>query len=132
MQGCWRKTLTRRRFMQRCGARRYLISSSFHEPCMRRWMRSLAWPERVQAAREATLYSTTYPCHGCAKHIVAAGISEVVYYEPYPKSRALALHDDSIQEDTRAEYTPEPPCTSGSSPGWPHDDSPRFSRNGEI
>ena len=60
-------------------------------------------------SREATLYSTTYPCHGCAKHIVAAGISEVVYYEPYPKSRALALHDDSIQEDTRAGLTPRAP-----------------------
>lgn len=43
-----------------------------------------------------TLYTTTFPCHNCAKHIVAAGIREVQYVEPYPKSRALDLHGDSI------------------------------------
>jgi hypothetical protein len=42
------------------------------------------------------LYSTTFPCHNCAKHIVAAGIERVVYIEPYPKSKAAELHDDSI------------------------------------
>jgi deoxycytidylate deaminase len=46
--------------------------------------------------RGATLYTTTFPCHNCAKHIVAAGIDRVVYVEPYPKSLALDLHDDSI------------------------------------
>ena len=44
----------------------------------------------------ATLYSTTFPCHNCAKHIIAAGIVRVVYVEPYPKSKALEFHDDSI------------------------------------
>jgi len=44
----------------------------------------------------ATLYCTTFPCHNCAKHIVASGIKRVVYIEPYPKSKALELHDDSI------------------------------------
>ena len=39
---------------------------------------------------------TTYPCHSCARHIVASGIIEVVYIEPYPKSKAIDLHDDSI------------------------------------
>lgn len=28
------------------------------------------------------LYSTTFPCHLCARHIIAAGISRVVYVEP--------------------------------------------------
>lgn len=42
------------------------------------------------------LYVTTYPCHYCARHIVSAGVDEVQYIEPYPKSRALALHPDSI------------------------------------
>lgn len=46
-----------------------------------------------------TLYSTTFPCHNCAKHIVAAGIERVVYVEPYPKSRAADLHDDSVTLD---------------------------------
>jgi cytidine deaminase len=43
-----------------------------------------------------TLYATTFPCHHCARHIVAAGIRRVVYVAPYAKSRAVDLHDDSI------------------------------------
>lgn len=42
------------------------------------------------------LFVTTYPCHYCARHIVTAGIDEVQYIEPYPKSEALKLHPDSI------------------------------------
>lgn len=42
------------------------------------------------------LFVTTYPCHYCARHIVTAGVYEVQYIEPYPKSRALALHADAI------------------------------------
>ena len=42
------------------------------------------------------MYCTTYPCHNCAKHIVAAGINTVEYIEPYPKSKAIQLHKDSI------------------------------------
>jgi cytidine deaminase len=48
------------------------------------------------STKGGTLYSTTFPCHNCAKHIVAAGIERVVYIEPYPKSKALEFHDDSI------------------------------------
>lgn len=43
-----------------------------------------------------TLYTTTFPCHNCARHIVAAGITTVFYIEPYAKSLALELHGDSI------------------------------------
>ncbi|MBI1353426.1 MAG: cytidine deaminase [Acidobacteria bacterium] len=43
-----------------------------------------------------TLYTTTFPCHNCARHIVAAGVRRVVYVEPYPKSKAGELHADSI------------------------------------
>lgn len=42
------------------------------------------------------LYSTTFPCHNCAKHIIAAGVRRVVYVEPYRKSMAPEFHDDSI------------------------------------
>ncbi|WP_272665164.1 anti-phage dCTP deaminase [Providencia sp. PROV110] len=45
----------------------------------------------------STLYCTTFPCHNCAKHIIASGINRVVYVEPYPKSRALDFHSESIQ-----------------------------------
>ncbi|MCG3182224.1 MAG: hypothetical protein ICCCNLDF_00286 [Planctomycetes bacterium] len=44
----------------------------------------------------ATLYCTTFPCHNCAKHIVAAGIRRVVFIEPYEKSKAIEFHDDSV------------------------------------
>jgi deoxycytidylate deaminase len=44
-----------------------------------------------------TIYLTTFPCHNCAKHIVASGIIRVVFVEPYPKSKALQLHEDSVK-----------------------------------
>jgi len=50
-------------------------------------------------ARGATLYTTTFPCHNCAKHIIAAGIEKVVYVEPYPKSKAIDFHDDAITQE---------------------------------
>jgi len=37
----------------------------------------------------ATLYTNTYSCHNCARHIVASGIKSVVYIEPYAKSLAV-------------------------------------------
>ena len=46
-----------------------------------------------------TLYTTTFPCHDCAKHLVAAGISRVVYIEPYAKSLAPEFHGDAIAVD---------------------------------
>lgn len=47
----------------------------------------------------ATLFTTTFPCHMCARHIVSSGIDRVVYVEPYPKSKARQLHSDAIQVD---------------------------------
>jgi deoxycytidylate deaminase len=46
-----------------------------------------------------TMYATTFPCHECARHIVAAGIKEVVYLEPYPKSGVRIMFNDSISVD---------------------------------
>lgn len=48
----------------------------------------------------SNLFCTTFPCHNCAKHIIDAGIKRVVYVEPYPKSRALDLHSESISLKT--------------------------------
>lgn len=63
--------------------------------------------------RGGVLYSTTFPCHNCAKHIVAAGLREVIYVEPYPKSQALELFADSIQlHDPRRDS-----CGEGGSKG---------------
>ena len=63
-----------------------------------------------RATKEAVLYCTTFPCHMCAKHIVAAGISRVVFLEPYPKSYAYKLHEDAISlepcADGRVQFDP--------------------------
>ena len=48
------------------------------------------------SVKGASMFVTTFPCHYCARHVVAAGIDQVQYIEPYPKSRALSLHGDSI------------------------------------
>jgi deoxycytidylate deaminase len=43
-----------------------------------------------------TMYVTTFPCHLCARHVVAAGIRKVIYIEPYAKSRTASLYPDSV------------------------------------
>ncbi|WP_313080521.1 anti-phage dCTP deaminase [Pulveribacter sp.] len=45
-----------------------------------------------------SIFVTTYPCHGCARHIIASGIHNVYYIEPYKKSLAIKLHGDAITE----------------------------------
>jgi hypothetical protein len=50
----------------------------------------------VEALGGNVMYVTTFPCHNCAKHIVAAGLQRVVFIEPYAKSRAEHSHEDSI------------------------------------
>jgi deoxycytidylate deaminase len=54
------------------------------------------------SVRGSRLYTTTFPCHNCAKHIVAAGVQEVIYIEPYPKSYAKNLHRDSIDTESKS------------------------------
>lgn len=51
------------------------------------------------SCRNASMYVTTFPCHNCAKHIIAAGIKEVIYIEPYPKSKALEFYKVEITQD---------------------------------
>ncbi|NLH47353.1 MAG: cytidine deaminase [Myxococcales bacterium] len=53
--------------------------------------------------RGGCLYTTTFPCHNCARHIIASGIKRVVYVEPYPKSKALELHEDEIAVEDKKE-----------------------------
>lgn len=47
-----------------------------------------------------SMYVTTFPCHNCAKHIIAAGLRRVVYLEPYPKSRAENLYREELLCDS--------------------------------
>ncbi len=61
----------------------------------------------ISAARKGVstvggkLFVTTFPCHNCARHIVASGIDEVQFIEPYLKSKALTLHSDAITQKRR-------------------------------
>lgn len=55
------------------------------------------------ATQDGVLFTTTYPCHNCARHIVAAGIRSVYFVEPYEKSLATKLHFDSIDHESYAE-----------------------------
>lgn len=66
------------------------------------------------SVQNATLYTTTFPCHNCARHIVGAGIERVVFIEPYAKSRAPQLHGDAVtvegidddEQDDRITFVP--------------------------
>lgn len=60
------------------------------------------------------LFATTFPCHYCARHIVSAGVDELQYIEPYPKSRALKLHNDSITTSDK-DWVPPSRAPSGMS-----------------
>ena len=53
------------------------------------------------SVKDCILFCTTFPCHMCARHIVASGVKKVVFLEPYPKSYAEKLHSDSITFDSR-------------------------------
>ena len=48
-----------------------------------------------------SMYVTTFPCHNCAKHIIAAGLQRVVYLEPYPKSKTKDLYKEEVNTDSK-------------------------------
>jgi deoxycytidylate deaminase len=54
---------------------------------------------RGVSTKGCQLYTTTFPCHECTRHMIAAGLTRLVYIEPYPKSLASRLHDDAIAID---------------------------------
>jgi hypothetical protein len=74
-----------------------------------KWRKQSGVGERFAQAGVATRSSIA----SLTKHIVASGISKVVFLEPYPKSLALDLHTDSIQVESgeRGNYQ-NYPCVS--------------------
>lgn len=63
-------------------------------------MSALAAAARIgTSVNTGSLHCTTFPCHNCAKHIVASGIKTVTFLEPYPKSFVDHLYPDSIEVD---------------------------------
>lgn len=58
-----------------------------------------------------SIFSTTFPCHMCARHIISSGIVRVVYIEPYPKSMTEELFPEIVavdQEVTNSDQAREP------------------------
>ena len=55
--------------------------------------------KRGVSIKGAKLYCTTFPCHMCARHIIASGVASVVYIEPYPKSMTKILYQESVNID---------------------------------
>lgn len=55
-----------------------------------------------RSLKGAILFCTTFPCHNCTKHLLAAGIWRVIYMEPYPKSKAKELHEHEIEIERRS------------------------------
>jgi cytidine deaminase len=51
---------------------------------------------RGVATSGAALFTTTFPCRDCAKHLLASGISEAIFLEPYPRSRVRYLFGDDV------------------------------------
>jgi len=53
---------------------------------------------RGNALAGLTMYTTTYPCHECARLIIGSGICRVVYVDPYPKSLVPRMYATEIGE----------------------------------
>jgi deoxycytidylate deaminase len=59
----------------------------------------LSAARRGVSVQDATVVCTTFPCHNCARHLIAAGVRRLVYLFPYAKSLARELHYDAIELD---------------------------------
>lgn len=51
---------------------------------------------RGTALSQQTMYTTTYPCHQCARLIIGAGIRRLVYVDPYSKSLVPDMYRDEV------------------------------------
>jgi deoxycytidylate deaminase len=73
--------------------------TEFHRAVHAEMEALLSCARKGVSTRRSKMFSTTYPCHNCARHIVGAGISEVYFIEAYSKSLAVELHGDSLIEE---------------------------------
>lgn len=48
--------------------------------------------------KNSTLFTTTYPCHECARIIIASGVKRVVYVDPYPKSQVPEMYRKQVSD----------------------------------
>jgi deoxycytidylate deaminase len=75
---------------------RFMEIGEFSRPVHAEMAALIDSARRGVAVNGHAMYVTTFPCHNCAKHIIAAGLRKVVYLEPYPKSRADKLYSEEI------------------------------------
>lgn len=66
---------------------------------------------RGVALRGLTMLTTTYPCHECARLIIGAGITRLVYIDPYPKSKVPQMYrhevgEGELEDDKRVQFEP--------------------------
>ena len=57
--------------------------------------------KRGVATANSVMYVTTFPCHNCARHIVACGVRRLFYIEPYAKSLTTELHPDAVRTEAQ-------------------------------
>lgn len=79
-----------------------LVSANHHEAGCQRTLHAeanlIAWAARTgQATLGATLYCTHGPCLNCAKLILSAGFSKLLYGVPYRLSEGIVLISDYIE-----------------------------------
>lgn len=80
--------------------KKYLIDSLEYHPCTHAEISAIIDAAKLGISiKNATLYTTTFPCHLCAKDIITSGINKVVFIEPYPKSKAPELYSRIIEID---------------------------------
>ena len=78
-------------FMKALSRTRLAHLTEFGRPMHAEMAALLDAARRGAAVKGARLFTTTFPCHNCARHIIGAGIDEVIYREPYEKSLASEL-----------------------------------------
>ena len=86
-------------FMNAIDGTRLANLTEFGRPVHAEMAAILDAARRGVAVKDRRLFSTTFPCHNGARHIIGAGLTEVVYREPYEKSMASELHRDAVVVD---------------------------------
>lgn len=85
------------------------LDAAFFPDRAMKWCTALHAEERAlinagdRDLRDATLYTTTFPCMLCAEKIIHAGIREVVYVEAYPDAHGLVLFHEAEVKGRRFE-----------------------------
>lgn len=87
------------KLLPRLGGTHFMNIGEFSRPVHAEMAALIDAARRGVAVHGRTMFVTTFPCHNCAKHIVAAGLEKIVYLEPYPKSRARQLYKNEINLD---------------------------------